>query len=120
LLETKISNFYENTNIFIDKSKKLPPKIFSIPTKMLIFANKPQKTMENSLNITFPLDMALYFVQSLPNDYQNAILQMLLNKSQQETAATQKLSFEYGAAKSAILYVAPDFNAPLEDFNEYM
>jgi hypothetical protein len=92
---------------------------------MTIFANKPRKTMENSSTITFSLDMALYFVQSLPNDYQNAILQMLLNKPQQETAATQKLSFEYGAAKSdcrttAILYVAPDFNAPLEDFNEYM
>lgn len=76
--------------------------------------------MENSLNIKFPVDMALYFVQSLPNDYQNEILQMLLNKSQEQNTTSQKLSFEYGAAKSAILYVAPDFNAPLEDFNEYM
>ncbi len=76
--------------------------------------------MDNSLNIKFPLDMALYFVQSLPTDYQNAILQMLLNKTQEKATTSQKLPFEYGAAKSAILYVAPDFNAPLEDFNDYM
>ncbi len=74
--------------------------------------------MENTLNVSLHLDMALFFVQSLPNDYQNAILQMLLNK--QQTASTQKLPFEYGAGKEAILYVSPDFNAPLDDFKEYM
>jgi hypothetical protein len=73
--------------------------------------------MQNHFNLTFSLDMTLFFVQSLPANYKEAILQMLLR---QNSVQSKKLSFEYGAGKDAVLYVAPDFNAPLEDFNEYM
>lgn len=37
-----------------------------------------------------------------------------------ESAAPQKSQPLFGYAKEAILYIAPDFDEPLDDFKEYM
>jgi hypothetical protein len=65
-----------------------------------------------------PIEVALYFVQQLPSDYQQAILDWLLkNKAE---APPERLPLRRGAGKHLIAYMAPDFDAPLDDFQDYM
>jgi hypothetical protein len=76
-------------------------------------------------SVPLPLDMVLYFVQQLPSDYQKAIFDFLVvaqkqasNEQKQEN--WQTLPLKRGAGKHLIGFIADDFNAPLEDFKEYM
>jgi hypothetical protein len=77
--------------------------------------------------ISLPLEVALYFVQQLPPDYQKAIFEWLLSSYSQKTQTEapkqetwQPLPLKRGAGKHLIGFIAADFNAPLEDFKEYM
>ncbi len=77
--------------------------------------------------ISLPVEVVLYFVQQLPPDYQKAILEWLLStyahtkhKEAREQETWQVLPLKRGAGKHLIGFIAEDFNAPLEDFKEYM
>jgi hypothetical protein len=37
-----------------------------------------------------------------------------------KTASKNAKKFEFGAAKGLVVYIADDFDAPLEDFKDYM
>jgi hypothetical protein len=77
-------------------------------------------------SVQLPLDVALYFVQQLPSDYQKAILEWLLATYHQKNTSTpeqdkwQPLPLRRGAGKHFIGFIAQDLNAPMEDFKEYM
>ena len=43
----------------------------------------------------------------------------LLSRSKDEKKNSKKKSY-FGALKNKITYIAPDFDAPIEDFAEYM
>lgn len=42
-----------------------------------------------------------------------------INKAR-TSASTTPAKRKFGSMKGLVLYMAPDFNAPLEEFNEYM
>lgn len=71
-----------------------------------------------------PLEVALYFVQTLPASYQQTILDWLLANAAsplQEASPNQaRLPLRRGAGKHLIGYIAPDFDAPIDDFKDYM
>jgi hypothetical protein len=67
-----------------------------------------------------PIEVALYFVQQLPSDYQQTILDWLLRNKAEASSAPKRLPLRRGAGKHLIAYIAPDFDAPLNDFNDYM
>lgn len=74
-------------------------------------------------SVQLPLDMVLYFVQHLPLDYQKAIFDFLVVAQKQasnEQENWQALPLKRGAGKHLIGFIADDFNAPMEDFKEYM
>jgi hypothetical protein len=76
-------------------------------------------------SVPLPLDIVLYFVQQLPADYQKAIFDFLLVAQQQASNEPkqenwQPLPLKRGAGKHLIGFIADDFNAPMEDFKEYM
>jgi hypothetical protein len=78
-----------------------------------------------SKSVPLPLDIVLYFVQQLPADYQKAIFDFLLVAQQQASNEPkqenwQPLPLKRGAGKHLIGFIADDFNAPMEDFKEYM
>jgi hypothetical protein len=74
--------------------------------------------------IQLPLDVALYFVQQLPPNYQEAIFEWLVvSRKPAETTDNQVMSslpLEFGAGKHLINFIADDFNETPEEFNEYM
>jgi len=75
-----------------------------------------------SANVQLPFNMIVYIIEQLPLNYQKQILQMLSEKVNEQSANQEKskLPLVFGAGKDFIAYIAPDFNAPLEDFKEYM
>jgi hypothetical protein len=59
-------------------------------------------------------EQVIKLFQQLPNDQKQRILGLLT-----QTSGKSKPR-KYGSAKNDILYMAPDFDAPLEEFKEYM
>jgi hypothetical protein len=56
-------------------------------------------------------------------DLEEKVMDLLSNKSDNEKpkqASKFAIPFKRGAAKNIITYIADDFDAPLEDFKEYM
>ncbi len=58
-------------------------------------------------------EQVITLLQQLPQEQKERVLSRL-----QEPVASPMPKF--GIAKGAILYMAPDFDAPLDDFKEYM
>lgn len=68
-----------------------------------------------------PLEAALFFVQQLPDTHQQVILSWLQqNMEEQKTPMAARPPLKFGAGRHLIEYVSDDFDAPLDDFNEYM
>jgi hypothetical protein len=65
-----------------------------------------------SLELTDEQVVAL--VEQLPEDQKQRLLAQLSRASK---PGKQR---KFGSAKNDILYMAPDFDAPLEDFKDYM
>jgi hypothetical protein len=59
-------------------------------------------------------EQVLALVQQLPEDQKRRLLAQLEGPSQAKPKRT------FGSAKDDIVYMAPDFDAPLEEFEEYM
>jgi hypothetical protein len=59
-------------------------------------------------------EQVINLFQQLPDDQKQRILGLLSGTSGKSKRR------KYGSAKNDILYMAPDFDAPLEEFNEYM
>ena len=59
-------------------------------------------------------EQAINLLQQLPDDQKQRILELL-----SRTPAKKKRR-KFGSAKDDILYMAPDFDAPLEEFKDYM
>lgn len=58
-------------------------------------------------------EQVIALVEQLPEDQKQRLLARLSHPAAQKKR-------QFGSAKDAILYMAPDFDAPLEDFKEYM
>lgn len=59
-------------------------------------------------------EQVITLVQQLPEDQKQRVLAQL------SRALPSKRRPRYGSAKNDILYMAEDFDAPLEDFKDYM
>jgi hypothetical protein len=59
-------------------------------------------------------EQVIDLVQQLPEDQKQRILSQLAGSSR---AGKKRKA---GSAKNDILYMAPDFDAPLDDFKDYM
>lgn len=59
-------------------------------------------------------DQVIALIQGLPEAQKLRVLASLAKKK------TPTKRPKFGSAKNDILYIADDFNAPLEDFKEYM
>jgi hypothetical protein len=59
-------------------------------------------------------EQVINLLQQLPDDQKQRILGLL-----SQTSGKRKRRM-YGSAKNDILYMAPDFDAPLEELKEYM
>ncbi len=84
--------------------------------------------VSNSLppaNVQLPFNMIVYIIEQLPFYYQKQLFLMLSEKITSESSTikenqSSKLPLAFGAGKDFITYIASDFNAPLDDFKEYM
>ena len=68
------------------------------------------------------LEQAVAKARQLPEDKQNSLAEALLKTMtdlEREEPVTPKPSRKAGSAKGMI-WMAPDFDEPLEDFKEYM
>jgi hypothetical protein len=59
-------------------------------------------------------EQVIALVEQLPEPQRQRLLAHLSRSS------GQRKRRRFGSAKGVILYMAPDFDAPLEDFKEYM
>ncbi|MGF1534467.1 MAG: hypothetical protein ACFCUI_12245 [Bernardetiaceae bacterium] len=66
-----------------------------------------------------PLEAALFFVQQLPATHQQVILSWLQQNIDPGVLAS-KPPLSFGGGRHLIQYVSDDFDAPLNDFKDYM
>ena len=59
-------------------------------------------------------EQVIALVEQLPEDQKQRVLDHLSHSSKPGKRP------KFGSAKNDILYMAPDFDAPLEDFKDYM
>lgn len=59
-------------------------------------------------------EQVIALVEQLSEDQKQRVLDQLARGSRTEKRP------KFGSAKNDILYMAPDFDAPLEDFKDYM
>jgi hypothetical protein len=76
----------------------------------------------SSAIVPLPFNLIVQLVEQLPLSYQKQLLETLTRKVEVPLAQepSTKLPLAFGAGKGFISYVAPDFDAPLDDFNDYM
>ena len=63
------------------------------------------------------IDLALQGEEIIITRQDQPVTQLV---SVQKAVPSEKPQARFGSGKGTLLYMAPDFNAPLEDFKEYM
>ncbi len=63
------------------------------------------------------IDLALQGEEIIITRQERPVMQLV---RVEDAAAVEQSRARFGSGKGTLLYMAPDFNAPLEDFREYM
>ena len=84
------------------------------PTRRAIQVSRMQGAGGNEMPVLELTDeQVITLLQQLPEEQKQRVLSRL------QEPVTRPVP-QFGIAKGAILYMAPDFDAPLDDFKEYM
>jgi hypothetical protein len=65
-------------------------------------------------------ELKLELIRAIDRMTEAEIIQLLRQVSHKERVSPPAPRLRFGALKGSLIYMAPDFDAPLEDFKEYM
>jgi hypothetical protein len=92
----------------------IAPKLFKLPPRFQIQIAGSMNTSDLKLELFRTIDQ-------LPEELLPALKEAVLRIGKYQTGTPNDYKKrQFGSMKGLVLYMAPDFNAPLEDFNEYM
>jgi len=74
----------------------------------------------NKINVQLDFEQFLQMAMQLPLPYKTLLFQKLTAELKNQPTQEPFIKWEFGAGKHLVEYVAPDFNEPLEEFNDYM
>lgn len=74
----------------------------------------------NKINVQLDFEQFWQVVLQLPSPYKTLLFQKLASELTKEPLSESSIKWEFGAGKHIVQYVAPDFNEPLEEFNDYV
>lgn len=72
----------------------------------------------NKINIQLEFEQFWQMVLQLPSPYKTLLFQKLAQELKKQHLTETSVKWEFGAGKHLIEYVVPDFNAPLEEFDD--